>query len=281
MRKRRLDKHFSLAIAGILVLAIVGGVWAYYHSEISVENKLKTNKYGGEQIIEKFTPDDDWELGEKVTKEVLLENTGSAALLVRVKLDERWERENNNFITLNSTDGTGKFSNANFVAGSGQVSAIDGTTNGDGSVVTKSLGSNKWVYSLADGYWYYNEVLQPAGQAGDKTELFLQSITLANDTDMGILEETKYYTSMEELPPNNKITGDAATGWEIFAGAVPKGATYSRSISDIKPGYIGYADAEYSLIITYETYQATPEAYAEAISSEGANWDETKTPKPN
>ena len=278
MKRGQLKKRYLAFIAGVLSLAIVGAIWAYYHSESSIDNRLSTKKYGGEQMIEKFTPDEDWELGETVTKEVLLENTGEMALLVRVKLDERWEREGNSFITLNSTDDVGKLSNAHFVAGSGQVSAVDGTTNGDGSVVTKNLGSNKWVYSPIDGYWYYDEILQPAGQVGDKTELFLQSITLNRETDMGVLEETRYYTTMKDKPANDEITKEAATGWATFIGPVPKGATYSRSISNMKPGYEGYADANYSLVVTYETYQATPEAYAEVISAAGANWDAAKTP---
>ena len=278
MRKILLKKR-SLAIAvGALAITIVGGILAYYSSESTIENKLETKKYGGEQMVEKFTPDEDWELGETVKKEVLVENTGTAKLFVRVKLEERWARNNMDFITLNSEDGIGKFTNANFIAGTGQESAIDGITTADGSVVIKGLDSKKWVYSAGDGYWYYNEVLQPAGQLGSKTELFLESITLADDTDMGFLESVKYYTTMEEQPDNDELSDDAATGWKVFTGAVPNGATYSRGVSDLKSGLAGYADASYSLFITCETYQATPEARLEAVSDTGGKWDTTKTP---
>ena len=273
------SKKRLVVIAGVLSLAVVGGILAYYSSTSSIENKLATKKYGGEQIIEKFTPDGDWELGESVTKEVAVENTGEANLFVRVKLDEKWVRDDYEFITLNSKDGEGKYSNANFIAGSGQVFPTDGTTTGDGSVVTKTLESSKWVYSDEDGYWYYNEVLKPTGESGDRTELFLKSLTLASDTDMGLLREIKYYTTMENVPDNDNISDDATTGWKVFTGPVPNGATYSRSISDIRKDHEGYAGAEYSLIITYETYQATKEARAEAVSSAGGKWDETKTPK--
>ena len=279
MKKTQLKKRPWAIIVGALSLAMIGGILAYYSSTSSIENKLATKKYGGEQIIEKFTPKNDWELGESVTKEVAVENTGEANLFVRVKLDEKWARGNDNFITLNSKDGDGKFTNANFVAGSGQVNPLDGTTTGDGSVVTKTLESNKWVYSDVDGYWYYNAVLKPAGQTGSKTELFLKNLTLAYDTDMGLLEEKKYYTTMEDAPANNILSDDESQGWKVFTGAVPSGATYSRSISDTKAGYVGYAGADYSLIITYETYQATAEARAEAISSEGGKWDDSKTPR--
>ena len=279
MKKTQFRKRRLAVIIGALSLAMIGGVLAYYSSTSSIENKLSTKKYGGEQIIEKFTPKNDWELGESVTKEVAVENTGEANLFVRVKLDEKWVRGNDSFITLNSKNGDGKFANANFVAGSGQVNPLDGTTMGDGSVVTKTLESNKWVYSDVDGYWYYNAVLKPAGQTGSKTELFLKNLILAYDTDMGLLEEKKYYTTMEEAPANNILSDDESQGWKIFTGPVPSGATYSRSVSDTKTGYEGYAGADYSLIITYETYQATAEARAEAISSEGGKWDDSKTPR--
>ena len=279
MKKIQLKRRQIAITMSILALVIIGGILAYYQSTSSIENKLRTKKYGGEQIIEKFTPDSDWEPGEVITKEVSVENTGEAALFVRVKLDEKWVRGNDNFITLNSIDGPDEFTKANFIAGSGQVNAADGITIGDGSVVTKTLGSSKWVYSAMDGYWYYDEVLQPADSgAASKTELFLESITLAANTDMGFLEEIKYYTTMELLPDNSLISDDDATGWKVFTGAVPVGATYSRSVSDVKGGYEGYADADYSLIITYETYQATPEARLEAVSSNGGKWDTTKTP---
>ena len=279
MKNEQLKRSSLLAIIAILSIAITGGIWAYYHGESALKNELKTKKYGGEQMVEKFTPNYNWELGELVTKEVSVENTGTAKLFVRMKLEEKWAHNDVDFITLDSKNGNGKLSNAHFIAGSGQVDATDGTTIDDGSVVKKTLGSNKWVYSETDGYWYYNETLQPVGEAGSKTELFLKSITLTNDTDMGFLEEVKYYTLMKSPPANDAISDNAANGWKIFTGLIPRGTTYSRSVSDIKSGLAGYADASYSLFITYETYQATPEARVEALSSTGGNWDETKTPK--
>lgn len=279
MEKGQLEKSSLLAIVGIFAIVVIGGIWAYYHANNALENKLTTKKYGGEQMVEKFTPDDNWELGELTTKEVFVENTGTAKLFVRVKLEENWARNNVDFITLNSKNGSGKFSNTHFITGRGQEDARDGTTTGDGSVVTKTLGSSKWVYSSVDGYWYYNETLQPVGEAGSKTELFLESITLADDTDMGLSEEVKYYTLMKTPPANDAISDNATNGWKEFKGSIPAGATYSRSVSEMKSGFAGYTDAQYSLVITYETYQATPEARMEAVSSTGGNWDGEKTPK--
>jgi len=276
-KKSQLMRRYLAGIAAILSLTAIGSIWAYYHTEGALDNNLKTKKYGGEQIVEKFTPNEDWELGERITKEVLVENTGNVELLVRIKLDEKWTRDNDDFITLNSTDGIDQYTNVHFIAGSGQLDAADGSTLNDGSVVTKVLGSNRWIYST-DGYWYYNSTLKPTGMPGDRTELFLESIILAKNTDMGLLEELKYYTTMDSPPANNSISDDPATGWKLFTGPVPNGAKYSRSISDIKPEYAGYSNANYSLTITYETYQATMEARAEAVSEAGGNWDNTKTP---
>jgi len=252
MKKGRLGKSSLLAVIGVLTIAVSSSIWAYFSAEMAVENQFITRGFGSDKMIEKFTPNDNWELGAVATKEAFVENTGTTKLFVRVKLEERWARDDVDFITLDSKSGNDKLTNAHFLAGSGQIDNQDGTTTGDGSVVKKTLGSDKWVYSELDGYWYYNEILQPASEAGSKTELFLKSIMLSVDTDMGILEESKEYA-----------------------------LAYTRSVSNIKSGFAGYSDADYSLFIIYETYQATPEARAEAVSSAGGNWDGTKTPNLN
>jgi len=279
MEKAGLRKRSLTITIGLVSVAVIGGALAFYHAQLSIENKLLTNKYGGEQMIEKFTPKDDWGPGEEIPKEVFMENIGTAKLFVRVKLDEKWVREGERFINLNSSSGENQFSNVKFMNGSGQISASDGETMQDGSVVKKELGSDKWVYSSKDGYWYYDDILQPAGKAGARTENFLENITLASDADMGVLEELKYYTTMEEVPPYDDITFDETTGWMPFYSIVPDEATYSRSISALDLEKAGYANANYSLTITYETYQATKEARAEMVKTTGANWDVEKVPK--
>ena len=90
MKKIQLKKRTASVLAGVLSLALIGGSWAYYNNTASLENNLSTKMPGGEQLIEEFTPEDDWNPGEKVTKVASVENDGDMPLLVRVKLDETW-----------------------------------------------------------------------------------------------------------------------------------------------------------------------------------------------
>ena len=270
MKKITIKKRSASIIAGLLALALIGGTLAYYNSTGTLENKLSTKAPGGEQLVEQFTPDDDWTPGEKVTKLASIENKGKVPLVVRVKMNEVW--------TL--ADGTTKVNNAStsttFSAGSGQLNATDGLTAGDGSVVIKSGIHADWVLD-EDGYWYYNTIL--AAEATSPN--ILDGITLNAATDMGLKGTVKYYTKATTRPADDQTStnvADADTKWVPLTGDMPTGTTFSRSVSSIDATNAGYAGADYSLFITYETYQATAEAIAEAKTAAGGAWDATKTP---
>ena len=264
--KITIKKRSASIIAGLLAIVLIGGTLAYYNSTGTLENKLSTKKPGGEQLVEQFTPKDNWALGEKVTKIASIENKGEIPLIVRVKMNEVW--------TL--ADGTTKVNNAStsatFTAGSGQLNATDGLTAGDGSVVIKNGIGTNWVYD-ADGYWYYNAVLA----AGATSQNLLDGITLNSVADMGLKGTIQYYTTKAApKPADNAIGTNAATQWVIMpAAGMPAGTTFSRSVSSVDATKAGYAGASYSLFITYETYQATAAAVTEAKAN---GWHATKTP---
>ena len=264
MKKITLKKRSASIMAGVLALTLIGGTLAYYQSSDTLENKLSTKAPGGEQLVEQFTPKDDWTPGQKVTKKAELENKSEIPLLVRVKMHEEWTLANGTKITTQSTA-------ASFRTGNGQVSATDGLTTGDGSVVIKEMTNSSWVYN-ADGYWYYNAVL--AAGAGTS---FLESITLNSTTDMGAKGEIQYYTKKAApRPADTAIGGDDATQWVVIPSTgAPAGTTFMRSVSSVDSTKPGYAGAKYSLFITYETYQATPAARAEAVAG---GWNSGATP---
>ena len=267
MKKITIKKRSASIIAGLLALALIGGTLAYYNSTGTLENKLSTKAPGGEQLVEQFTPDNDWTLGEEITKLASIENKGKVPLIVRVKMNEVW--------TL--ADGTTTVSNdstkAKFITGDGQLNATDGLTAGDGSVVIKDGIHADWVLD-DDGYWYYNTVL--AAEATSPN--ILEKITLNKTTDMGHKDALKYYTKAATKPEDNEIGADATTQWVLLTGDMPAGTTFSRSVSSVSTTNSGYGGANYSLFITYETYQATAEAIAEAKTAAGGAWDATKTP---
>ena len=271
MKRITLKKRSVSIIAGIIALALVGGTLAYYTSTATLENKLSTKVAGGEELVEQFTPKNDWLPGQKVTKVAGVENKGDIPLVVRVKMNETWTvktgASTTATINLNSKDDT------TFKAGTGQVNATDGLTASDKSVVIKEMTNAGWVFVAADGYWYWNKILQP----GVSTPSFLTSITLNGTTDMGLKTTTKYYTTMATRPATAaaNITGNPATGWAVLTGDMPAATTFTRSVSGLDVTKQGYSGANYSLFITYETFQGTPEGIAAAKT---AGWNATATP---
>ena len=268
MKKITLKKRSASVIAGILALVLIGGTWAYYNSTGSLENKLSTKTPGGEELVEQFTPENDWQVGQTVDKLAGIENKGEVDLIVRVKMNEIWTLADDAATTVTHSS----LSDSNFIDGEGQDDEEDGLTNADGSVVTKDVDFTGWTFNATDGYWYYDEVLK----AGDDTGNFLKSITLFEDTDMGKKAPIKYYTKATTKPGDDEIGTDADNEWVELTGDMPAGTTFSRSVSSVDKDKPGYAGAEYSLFIVYETYQATEEAITEATTN--GDWDPATTP---
>ena len=159
---------------------------------------MKTQKYG-DTLTEKFTPDNDWQPGEEVAKEVKVKNTGDYDLVVRVKLKEEWWRDadgngsmgpGESLISFESTgNGGADQAKINYSVNATQGSATDGLLTGDQTVVKKILASMGWTAGN-DGYWYYNTKLAK----GNETSAFMEKIMLAADADMGKYATAKYWT---------------------------------------------------------------------------------------
>jgi len=248
-----MKKRITTFLCGIVALTLVVGTWAYYSSTTKVDNQLKTQKYGDE-LIEKFTPKENWSPGDEVTKEIGVKNTGNYDLFVRVKMSETWTLENATTLTIPSTDA--KFITATATSAT-QTNLTDGLTAGDSSVVyKKGLVPADWTFNAADGYWYYNTKLTPTNSTGN----LITAITLAGNADMGKYTTVNYHTTMATAPANNVVHAtDPAQGWVVYTGAVPASTTFTRSVSQL--GDPGYAGATYVLTITSETLQATQEAF--------------------
>ena len=83
-------KKSLIAIISLSAFLVIGGAVAYYNSTTNVDNKLKTGQFKSE-VVEKFTPKDNWEPGDKVTKEVGVENTGTGNIVSRAMWSETWK----------------------------------------------------------------------------------------------------------------------------------------------------------------------------------------------
>ena len=227
------------AIAGLVAVAVIGGLLAYFNQTMTVENPFDTNKYSSE-LVETFNPGDgdDWQPGATVNKDIQVDNTGDYDVIVRVKFDETWTRKGGNSAYVTNTGINDSTS---------QTDETDGLVTGDYSVVKKNLlNADKWFYNTNDGYYYYLDNLK----AGQNTGTFLDSVKLIDNADMGKYEVIKYYTSADNKPADDVIGDDASTGWKVYTGEVPADAKHTRTVTKLVNGCEGYADSDYKLTIT-------------------------------
>lgn len=291
-----------LAGVGLGAMALVGGTFAYYNQTVSLENPLSTGKYDNE-LIEEFTPPtEDLKPGATIDKVVGAKNTGDYPVMVRIRMDESWKRsvdgkiediishrsELGDAFEVNMTNSTSEYITKQ------QRNDTDGETAGDGSVVRKNMADlSDWTFNQEDGYWYYNKILNK----GESTSDLLKSITLATNMDLGLYETKDYYFFGNSEPVDETqwkeytVTRDESsmvTGIEIggelvadtnddgFVDAIDMAKKlgisggnklYRKNESLLNPDHKGYADANYTLTVTSQFVQATPDALTEAFGS--------------
>lgn len=314
----------ATALAGLGVLAVVGGTFAYYNQTVSLENPLTTGHYENELIEDYTPPTEELKPGATLDKKVGAKNTGDYPVMVRIKMDEVWRRKDDNDVTEDiishdSTEGDGFAAIAIGVKGGYDDEFIatqygdtenepgpdaDGQVNGDDSVVRKNLAedyTDDWIYNPNDGYWYYNKILYK----GDVTGNLLDSITLASNIDLGHYIEKDWYarggSSMTQADVKDEdwieytVTRDETSGevtdiiidktsvgdrnGDGFTDAIDMALAlnitseqklFRKNESLLDDTAKGYADANYTLTITSQFVQATPDALTEAFGTEGS-----------
>lgn len=235
------------AVVGLLALTLVVGSLAYFTNTMSIDNPFSTKEYGGE-TVEKFTPENDWEPGGQVTKEVQAKNTGDYDLWVRVKFDEKWERKGT---TIEGTELSSKDKDKFFPA------SVDASATNGSSVYKHLVGvGTDWIDG-GDGYYYYNSALAPKAM----TSKLMDYVTLCKDANMGSYEvsEMKY-----AMVPSSK-TADQLTDDDYNLDAPPTKiddgyVLYQKKVVSLDPKNAGLAGANYTLTITTELLQANADA---------------------
>lgn len=304
----------ATALAGLGVLAVVGGTFAYYNEKVSLENPLTTGKYENELIEDYTPPTEELKPGATLDKKVGAKNTGDYPVMVRIKMDEVWRRKDANgptqdIISHDSTEGDEfaaieigtKYGYGNEFDAN-QAVDDDGLVGGDESVVRKNLAkgfAEDWTYNANDGYWYYNKILTP----GQTTGNLLESITLASDIDLGHYIQKDWYarggSSMTQADVRDEdwieytVTRDEISGevTNITIGETPVGDRNGDGITDaidmalalnitseqklfrkneslLDEDAKGYAKANYTLTVTSQFVQATPDALETEFGSE-------------
>ena len=242
-----------MAICGLAAVALLAGSFAYWNQTHTVENPFNTGEKYATTVIENFNPGDgeDWQPGVEIDKAVQVANTGDQDVIIRVKMDEKWVRDNVTYKELTATTDKDK------VYVSNQAVDDDGLTAADDSVVTKKLStSTNWIKGT-DGWYYYKVNLKK----GQTTDQWLQSVELLNNVDLGVQEVKKYITKDAAV--------NASTTWVEYTDPMPKtiGADpvlHNKTELVYKQAggkdLLGYVDSDYTLSITTQTVQATKEA---------------------
>ena len=277
----------ATALAGLGVLAVVGGTFAYYNQTVSLENPLPTGHYDNELIEDYTPPTDDLKPGATIDKVVGAKNTGDYPVMVRIKMDEVWRNADGDIIIDRySSEGLTAFAAETGASGefiAQQINDKDGDVSSaggeDNSVVRKNLtSSSKWTYNVNDGYWYYNEVLY----SGEETGNLLDSITLASNIDLGLYTQKNWYFIGDASTDKENISGWIeyditdysdrngdntvdAIDMAISLGITDEQKLFRKNESLLDSTHPGYSDANYTLTVTSEFVQATPNALNEAF----------------
>lgn len=238
-------------IAGLCALTVVVGTFAFFNATTTIENPFATAKYGGE-TIEKFTPDYKWEPGGQITKEVQAKNTGDYPLYVRVKFDEKWERNGAVFVSFSSSNQSLFFpenANKSIENGSSVYKHLKGVE--DGSWVKKE-----------DGYFYYKTALNPKDETNSGiTSILMDYVTLCNDADMGTYTTTGMKYALVDASKNASDLTDADYNLSAAPAEIPEGKVlYQKKLITLDESDAGLADADYTLTITTEFVQANEDA---------------------
>ncbi|CCY87202.1 uncharacterized protein BN500_00550 [Clostridium sp. CAG:149] len=264
-------KRKIAALGGLAALAAVGGTWAYFNQTAAITNPFHTEGGYETSVIEHFNPADgqEWKPGVTVDKDVIASNTGDADVLVRVKMDEVWNRQvGGDMEVLNNFDSSqDEFLNPD------QLDSTDGKVAGDKTVVEKEINNTDWTLK-EDGYWYYNSLLA----AHSSSEALLSSVTLLSDLDMGKYEDTfAYCTTADKDDPLTDVTWTEVASEEALmeAGQQAKEdglAFHVKKGRSLDETAMGYADANYGLTITIEFVQPTEDAVKDAWGDAGYNY---------
>ena len=256
-------KRKIAALGGLAALAAVGGTWAYFNQTAAITNPFHTEGGYETSVIEHFNPADgqEWKPGVTVDKDVIASNTGDADVLVRVKMQEEWNRQVEGHLELlNVFDSSqGEFLSPY------QKDSEDGTVEGDKTVVEKEINNTDWTLG-EDGYWYYKTRLA----AHKDSESLLKSVTLLDDLDMGKYEDTfAYCTTADKDDDLTDVTWTEVANEEalIEAGEQAKAdglAFHVKKGRSLDETAMGYADANYGLTRTIEFVQPTEDAVVDA-----------------
>lgn len=160
--KERKNKKKLLVVLGLSVLTVLGSAVAYFTTTTDITNLFKVALYQNE-IEEEFISPDDWTPGTTTDKTVMIRNTGSINMAVRISYTEEW------------------------VSANGKNLSLKDVNNNVASIINFNEG---WTKD-SDGYYYYgSKDNMTKVKPEETTTSFISGITF-NSNIKSSLKETK------------------------------------------------------------------------------------------
>lgn len=195
------SNKWKVGIIGTLVLICacsIAGILAYYNQTRELDNVMKTQS-SEVYLLEIFNENDNWVVGETKEKVVSFGNSGETAQVIRISYEAVWLEpiaDENGTITWTAW-------------AEAEESAVD--INWTAAFASNDSVESQWT--LIDGYYYYNYVLEP----GAVTDIVMDSITYSSEItnggyDLALDYSNKQYSltfQLEALSVNNMYTTES------------------------------------------------------------------------
>lgn len=234
-----MKKRAALGLAGLAAVAAIGGTWAYWNQNLSVDNNFQAGNFDSD-IVEKFEPEEDWLPGETVEKVVSVKNSGNVDMAVMAKITQKWDGERMVFTDLSGKEAyAAQVQWGNVAAFASPDTAEAGLSIGIADTVDSfAEAEGQWVLtdvqklddSSMDLYFVYSEIVAQEGV----TNNLVESVTMNPLIQSAVIE--KVYEAGKEDP------------------------------IEVKSGF-NYENAQYTMTINAKTVQATTDAVKDVFGA--------------
>lgn len=234
-----MKKRAALGLAGLATVAAIGGTWAYWNQNLSVDNNFQAGNFDSD-IVEQFEPEEDWLPGETVEKVVSVKNSGNVDMAVMAKITQKWDGERMVFTDLSGKEAyAAQVQWGNVAAFASPDTAEAGLSIGIADTVDSfAEAEGQWVLtdvqklddSSMDLYFVYSEIVAQEGV----TNNLVESVTMNPLIQSAVIE--KVYEAGKEDP------------------------------IEVKSGF-NYENAQYTMTINAKTVQATSDAVKDVFGA--------------
>lgn len=238
-----MKKRAALGLAGLAAVAAIGGTWAYWNQNLSVDNNFQAGNFDSD-IVEQFKPEEDWLPGEKVDKIVKVTNSGNVDMAVMATITQKWTEEGVVFETPEGDEYAAQIQWGDNVA----MFAVPGL--GDEAAALKI---EKTVKSFADSpdTWVLTGINDM--QDGSQQLCFVYS---------GIVKENGSTNNLVESVTMNPLIQSSVTDKVYTVGEDGTLSQPKETKSEFK-----YEADQYTMTINAKTVQATSDAVKDVFGA--------------